>query len=76
MSLEITKPVLMLIVILVAVGILAVVFIAPMLYDLFVGRNYCKYLGNTFVQLFLGNSILNGPTQGGVSAGCDVAVPV
>jgi hypothetical protein len=75
MSFEIPKNLLYFMAVLIAVGILLAVFILPMFFDLYLGRGFCKFLGNFFLKLLLGDSMLVGVSQGGVSAGCDLAIP-
>lgn len=72
MSLEITKNVAYLIIALVAAALLITTFVFKMLFNLFIGRSFCIFLGEFFLKLLLGDSIFLGISVGGVSAACSV----
>ena len=57
----------------VVITILVSFFILPMIFEIFIGRGVCKFIGHIIVEGFLRSSITGGPsvTAGPTHAGVD-----
>jgi hypothetical protein len=60
------------VIVLLVLVILVAAFILPILFDVFIGRGICKFMGSMIITAWLGESLSAGPTIAGIHAGCDL----
>ena len=72
MSFEITKTTAIIIISVLVLVVVITVFILPMMFNLFIGRGFCTFLGSYFLKLLLGDSVFLGLSAGGIGVACSV----
>jgi hypothetical protein len=69
---EILKAPVIILIAIVVVVILLTIFIFPMLFDIFIGRGVCKFMGNSLAQVVAGSSIFSFINEAAVNTLCDL----